>query len=231
MRTAVRSLVMGAPPKFASALVFTGATGNFLSTPDSASLAVAGDLDVRAKAALTSWSPASVRDFFGQYGVSGQRSFSLRIAAGGLLSLRWSPDGSTALSATATAATGLVDGATSWVRATLDVDDGAGNRVVRFYRSSDGTAWTQIGDPVTTAGVTSVSSAPTIAFELGSSAGGASPLSGSLIAALVLDGIDGPPVIDFAATRVRRVGPQSPSVVTQVGRTWTGNGSAWSWAA
>src|SRR3546814_8634229 len=74
------------------------------------------------------------------------------------LRLRWSSDGATV--------TGTKDstdqvspdaGGRLAVRATLDVNDGAGNNVVTFYTAPaiDG-PWEQLGNPVTTAGTTSI---------------------------------------------------------------------------
>src|SRR3546814_8608329 len=87
-----------------------------------------------------------------------QRSWLLTVLDGGNLRLRWSSDGATV--------TGTKDstdqvspdaGGRLAVRATLDVNDGAGNNVVTFYTAPaiDG-PWEQLGNPVTTAGTTSI---------------------------------------------------------------------------
>src|SRR3546814_18783153 len=81
-------------------------------------------------------------------------SSDLTVLDGGNLRLRWSSDGATV--------TGTKDstdqvspdaGGRLAVRATLDVNDGAGNNVVTFYPAPalDG-PWEQLGTPVTTAG-------------------------------------------------------------------------------
>jgi hypothetical protein len=43
------------------------------------------------------------------------------------------------------------NGSPLWIRVNFDRDDGAGNRVTKFYTSADGVAWTQLGDTITTA--------------------------------------------------------------------------------
>jgi len=96
-----------------------------------------------------------------------------------------------------TVAVGATDGATTWVRATLDVDNGGGQYEVRFYTSADGSTWAQLGTTKTgSVGVTSVQ-ATTAALEVGSYSGGASGVAtGKFYRAQVLNGIGGTTVFD-----------------------------------
>lgn len=78
----------------------------------------------------------------------------IRVETTGSISLFWSANGTASLSASSTVPIPLADGKVGWVKATLDVDNGAAVRTVTFYTSTDGVAWTILGSPVTVAGVT-----------------------------------------------------------------------------
>lgn len=138
-----------------------------VQTPDSASLSVTGDLDVRIDAQLENWfvtdtSPsgaAQVMILAGKFFATGnQASWFLGVTSSGNLRLGWSPDGTVAsgISGTSTVNTPVPGSGRLAVRATLDVNDGSGNHVVTFYTSDsiNGT-WTQL-DQVTVAGTTSI---------------------------------------------------------------------------
>jgi hypothetical protein len=79
---------------------------------------------------------------------------------------------------------------TKWLRATLDVDDGAGNCIVKFYTGDDGTNWTQLGTTVTTAGTASIFDS-TAVLETGSlGVGTANLLNGTVYRAIVQSAYD-----------------------------------------
>lgn len=176
----------------------TGASTSGAFTLDSAGFDITGDIDIRARIAADDWTPAGTEVIVGKANLSGEYSYALALNTSGTLLLAWSTAGSLAsiLNASSSSPVGAANGDTRWVRATLDVDDGGGNRVIRFYTSTDEThdhtavSWTQLGSTVTTAGTTSIhsgSAVPTI----GVLADGASPFTGKVYAAAVLDGIDG----------------------------------------
>ena len=140
-----------------------GIAGQYISTPDATSLDVTGDLDIRVKAGLDSWtSTVETKTLLSKDGVSaGTRSYSLDIAtvsSGSGLILTWTTDGSTGTRSvkTSTVAIPFTAGQVGWVRAVLDVNNGASGNTVTFYTSTDGTTWTTLGTPVVTAGTTSV---------------------------------------------------------------------------
>lgn len=199
-----------------------GSSGNNITTPDAAALDITGDLDIRIKIAADDWTPAATSYLFSKYVTTGnQRSYALALRTGGGLALLWSSDGTSggAIQRNSTAdLSALAGGDTKWVRATLDVDDGAGNHVVNFYSSDDGTTWTALGTPVTTAGTTSVF-ASTAALEIGSTEVGTSGfLAGKFFEGSILSGIGGTAVAQPVAT-VSGVTDATP-------RTWTVNGTA-----
>lgn len=172
-----------------------GANGNYLSVPDSSALDITGDLDLRVRCALDDWTPAAIQILIGKREVN-QIAYQMAIDTTGNVRLLWSTDGSTGILATSTAATGVADGAVKWVRATLDVNNGASGYSVQFFLSDNGTSWTQLGTTVTVAGVTSVF-ASTANLNVGArNSGGAEPAAGKFYRAQVLNGIGGTVVCD-----------------------------------
>jgi hypothetical protein len=139
-------------------LVLQPVAGNFASTPDAAALDITGDIDIKAKVTMTDWTPTSQKYVVSKYQTDTQRSYSLIVATNGRLILLTSPDGTGAstLFGQSTVSTGVADGDTKWVRATLDVNNGSSQKVYKFYTSDDGTTWTQLGTTVTSAGTTSI---------------------------------------------------------------------------
>lgn len=197
-----------------------GSSGNTVTTPDAAGLDITGDIDIAAKIAPNDWTPAADSYIISKYTVTGnQRSYALILTTTGTLTLQWSNDGTAALSKASTAnLSALANGATKWVRATMDVDDGAGNHLVNFYTSDDGSTWTQLGATVTTAGTTSIF-ASTAVLEIGSRNGGTGDFfAGKFFEGWVKTGIAGTAVARPIAT-VTGVSDATPL-------TWTVNGTA-----
>ncbi|MCY0963568.1 hypothetical protein OTB19_43260, partial [Streptomyces sp. H27-H5] len=148
--------------------------GAQISTPDHASLDITGDIDVRVEMIPSAWVgtyAAPIWEIMGKYQATGnQRSWLLLMSPSGHPQFRWSPDGTSAY--TFIVATQPVPVLRRMaVRATLDVNNGAGGNTVTFYTATTlAGPWTQLGDPVVTAGVTSIynSTAP---LELGDTTG------------------------------------------------------------
>ena len=176
-------------------LYLPGVASNYASTPDSAALDVTGDIDLRVKVAMDDWTPSAVNYLVGKYNTS-NISYSLRLDAAGTLALVYSTNGTATTVRTSTVATGITDGATKWIRVTMDVDNGASGNDVKFWTSDDGLTWTQLGSTVTNAGVTSIY-AGTAILEIGSIfAGTAGPARGKFFRAQVLNGIGGTVAFD-----------------------------------
>lgn len=171
-----------------------GVNGNNATAPDSGPLSITGDIDIRLKLSMDDWTPTGDVDLLGKWAGSGQASYFLTNAAGNLR-LYWSADGSVAMLASSTTTTGIADYAAKWIRATMDVNDGVGNRVINFYLSDDGITWTKLGNTVTAAGTTSIfngTAVVSVAAWTGSSSQGA----GKIYRAQIYDGIDGTLVFD-----------------------------------
>lgn len=149
------------------------------------------DLDVCCHVALDDWTPAANNCLVAHFGGSPNRSFRFYIPANGKPILEWSNDGTTLVSGQATVAPTVSDGSGTWLRATLDVDNGAGGYDLKFYTSSDGATWTQLGTTVTGVGTTSVYNANAV-WELGGRGSTTEVMSGKFYEVNIRDGIDGP---------------------------------------
>lgn len=179
------------------------ATGsNYASIADNAVLDITGDIDIQVKVAMTGWGTgpwipsnsesAAIYTLVGKFTTTGnQKSYQLYISSWGVLHLGWSTTGSDDLSANATDSLTFAENTVKWVRATMDVNNGAGQRVIKFYTSDDGTTWTQLGSTVTASGATSIYSGTAGLTMPTHSAGGSNLLLGYLYRVIIKDGYDG----------------------------------------
>lgn len=215
----------------ANYLNLPGASGDYSSTPDSTALDITGDIEIIAYIAPDDWTPAAQNEIVAKFTSTGnQRSYAFFLDSIGTLGAAWSVDGIATLQEVSTASVSAANGIGLWVRMTLDVNDGAGNRVTRFYTSTNpvttavgSVAWTQLGATVTTAGVTSIF-ASTAILEIGSiNAGNNLNFYGKINNAYVYNGIGGTLAASFRAEdRVN-----STTVISGLtGETYTANGTA-----
>jgi hypothetical protein len=125
--------------------------GGDASTPDAAALDVTGDIDVRVDLTLLNWlqplpGTTGIFDLFAKYSGSG-RSWLLGTLNDTVL-FRWSQDGTNILNAQSVPLPIPANGRLA-LRATLDVDNGAGGRTITFYTAPTMAGpWTQLGAPV-----------------------------------------------------------------------------------
>lgn len=202
-----------------------GLTGDKLSTPDSAALAVT-DLDARIDIALEDWTAQC--ELAGRYTVTGDnRSWALAVAGTGQLQFLWSPDGTLAsrIAQFSTVALAAYNGQRLALRVTLDVNNGAGGYELRFYtgRTVDDTEWHLLGDPIVGGSTTAVFDG-TAGLELGDIAALTDPgLTGKLYAFQLRNGIAGTKVVDMAVSAGT---PGGTSFTGATGETWTVQGGA-----
>lgn len=197
-------------------------TGGSSTTPDHATLGITGDIDVRVHLSMDNWAPGGFGAVFvGQYTSGGTNNgWLLGVTAAGRPQFQWSPDGTSgaAISRNSTETPTFPAGSYQWIRATLDVNNGAGSHDVRFYTSADGTNWTQLGGVVNGAGTTSI-------FNSTTSLGVSTVLAfvGNVRYAEVRNGINGTIVAnpDFSLQI-----PGTTSLVDSTGKTWTRAGNA-----
>ena len=204
-----------APP---AGLFLPGVSFSFASTPDNAALDITGDIDLRADVTLDDWTPVSNVSPITKWG-GVQNSYLLGVNPTGNIIIAWSADGTATLSATSTVPVPAANGQRRAIRATLDVNNGAGGRTITFYTagSIDG-AWVQLGSPVVVGATTSIF-AGTQQMEIGSHSGGTADLfRGTVHAAEVRNGIDGTAVANpnFAAQPMGTTG-----FTDAAGRVWS----------
>lgn len=203
-----------------AALAVTGEVNSFASTPDTAALDITGDIDLRADVLPDVWPPAFSGTMVAKYADStNNRGYGMEILATGQLRIYWSTNGTNNFSLTSTVPIPATQGQRIAVRATLNVDNGAGGRTATFYTASRISGnWVPLGTPVTAAGVTSIF-ANVAPLEVASRNGGAtSRFIGSVFAAQVRNGINGTIVANPSFT------DQAPGTIVfadSAGRTWT----------
>ncbi|MEV0015451.1 hypothetical protein [Streptomyces tendae] len=215
------------------ALSLPGGEGDAATTPDTAALDITGDIDIRVDATLANWClpdyPSTGETTYPQTNLIGKddsanRSWVLSTRRSRPY-LEWSTNGSFITNgALATTDLPLTTSGRIAVRATLDVNNGAGGNTVVFYTAPTMAGpWTQLGDPVTASGTTSIyaGSAP---LRIGDAKwlDNNWPI-GSIHAAEVRSGIGGTRVAapDFTAQT-----SGTTSFADSSGRTWTVTGQA-----
>lgn len=123
---------------------------------DSEAIRITGDLDVRVRVNLGSQLPSATMFFCGHW-AAGNVAWYFDIATNGIIRVHTSVDGSAVVSRSATAALSGTDLTSDiWLRATIDADNGASGNTSTFYKSTDGTNWTQIGSAVVVAGTLTI---------------------------------------------------------------------------
>lgn len=207
-----------------------GGVNDYAETPDTAALDITGDLDIRLDASWSNWiAPidsqiADTVEMMAKFNGPSQKSWMLGSRLGRLY-FEWSPDGTTSLSASSTLPP-VIPGAGGRlaVRATLDVNNGAGGNTVRFFVADtlDG-EWVQLGDPIVQAGTTSIfNSAAPLRIGQATNFNFRLPV-GKVHAAEIRNGLWGTVV---AQPRFDQQAVGAASFADSAGRTWTVNANA-----
>lgn len=211
------------------ACLMFGASGDYVSTPNSAANSITGDIDIRCEVRLDKWSALGRAQMFsGKYDVSGDKSWLWYMngsgADDGKMVLLTTANGSLVRTSKCTVVTGIPDGAKKHIRVTMDVDNDASGSTTTFYTSDDGVAWFQLGDPIVNAGATSIYDSA-VALEVGAYDGGVSPVLGTIYKSEIYDGIDGTLAVSFDASDYvnKSSDTQFPSSATS--EVWTLNGN------
>jgi hypothetical protein len=153
--TPFRISIPGAPAYLATTNSFLGNVG--VRTPDAAALGIVGDLDARIEATLDNWNAAGSVELCGKGTLAGNQRSWLLMMRDGRLHFEWSADGASTTQVDSTALLPIPASQRLAVRVTLDVNNGAsGSTTTFYYADTIGGAWTQLGAPVVTAGVTSI---------------------------------------------------------------------------
>lgn len=209
-------------------LSLPGANGDMVTTPDDVSLNIVGDIDIRVRVAMDTWTPGSSQYLVGKTGSVDNSAYGFLMDQQDLLRITWSPDGTweNSRNFVANAVTGFADGSVHWVRATVDMDNGAGGCTGTFYTSENGIDWTQLGTSINASGVSSIF-AGTLPLAIGAREGnsGVVAMSGKMYAAEVRDGIGGAGTVVANPVFTTHT-PGDPSFVDGAGKTWTMNNNA-----
>jgi len=128
-----------------------------VTTVDTPALDLTGDIDVRVDVALEDYAGAALVSKYDSTG--DQRSWAFDFQATGKLGFYWSTTGTfaTRIAKASTVAPTIPASGRLAVRVTLDVNNGAAGNTVTFYTAPTlAGPWTVLGDPVVTAGTTSI---------------------------------------------------------------------------
>lgn len=164
-----------------------GTSGNYASVPDSAALNILGDIDIDVHAALADWTPSAVNGLAIKWTSGTDLEWRFTVLTTGALRFTWY-DGAAGQARDSTASVGATDGDWRYARVALDVDNGAGGHDVKFYLSTDGSTWTQLGATVTTAGTTQIRTGGTAPVEISGNST-AEYLTGSVRRVRIYNGI------------------------------------------
>lgn len=207
-------------PSLENYLSLPGESDDYASTQDSVANSITGDIDIRVKVSFDDWTSASEERVIAKYTSGAGRLFNFGHAATtGKLEFDWFDAAGNSLFILSSVAPGFTNGTAHWIRVTLDVDDGAGNRVGKFYTSEDGVTWTQLGTTTTTAGTTDIRDG-SVDLTISNSSGNLA--TGKVYRAQIYNGIAGTLAVDFDPSRAS---PFASSFVAVTGETWTINTS------
>lgn len=128
-----------------------GVSGSYISTVDSPDIDLTNNVRLEVEAAAADWTPSSEQTLFSKWSSAGQRSFKLSLATSGKLRLYYTTEGTTAVTAESSVATGLSDGTKKHLAATLAISTD-GTFVVDFETSDTGITWAALGSTITGGG-------------------------------------------------------------------------------
>lgn len=163
---------------------------------------ITGTIDVRVNVFAADWTPADpfgATILVGESGGTGLWSWSFSIQSAGYLRMWYSADGTGPNAMTSSVVASIPDGSTRWVRCVFTPNDGAGNRVAKFYTSTDGVTWTQLGATVTTAGAVTLNDTITAGpssngYLLGPPTSASNPTAFTIYEVDIRNGENGPPI-------------------------------------
>lgn len=201
-------------------------TRSLRNKTDTAAQFTTGNVDVRALVSFSTLSGATgtiaTRSYKEVAGVrSADMQWEVRLHTSGFLYMRHSQDGATWLSdriSTVAVNTIASVNVPIWIRATLEIVPGTGF-TVKFYTSTDGVTWAQLGANVTGGSGTTTAMHPAVDgayFEIGAAGWQptGSPLTGAKIYEVqIRDGVNGPMIAPAAIEEWERYGDSATTYV------------------
>lgn len=203
---------------------------NIATSPNSAALQITGDIDIAVRILPDEWQPSVVMTVIAKW-IFGGASYRVYLSSSGI-----TLDTFGAATVSATASLSFLVGITQplWLRATRDMDNGAGGNTTVFYWSAEEaepSSWTEIAT-VVKAGTTSIA-VSTVLLEIGSDGGfGFNPYGGRVYRAIIRNGINGLVAFDADFSAALSTGAEttftedSPNAATvTIGRATSGRKS------
>ena len=220
--------VNGAAPGSDKYINFIGANanGNNVTTPDSATADITGDIAIVVRALLNDWSNGT-QMFVSKMQSSGQYSYQFYLESNGAPVFRYSTTGSDLVQTGAGAtAVPFADQAYGWLAVTRNATTGD----VKYWTSSDGSSWSQLGSTRSTTAGNMFSS--TSLVEVGSQLNGLAGYyaNGRFRRVMIFNGI--PPMLGGSASASPVLDCNAADYtsgrtwVAATGETWTMNGAA-----
>jgi len=182
---------------------FDGATNPVVLASNQAAQP-SGDWDVSCGYSYADWDDAGEDNVLvsGKWGTTnGFHSLYLGVTGSNEITLNWTTTGTLAdkITVTSDPLPTRENGAEYWVRATLDVNNGAGGHDVMFFTSTNrGVSWTQYGTTFTGTGTTTVASGGGHNWALGGHQT-TNHFQGKIYRADIRNGINGPSILPLVA--------------------------------
>ncbi len=205
-------------------VLLDGASGTYVSTPDTPENSVTGSITVEVDCAADDWTPDSVEVVLSKWASAGdERCYEIYLRTNGTIGFGTSSDGtsSSKVFSVSTAATGFADGSRAQIRG--DFDPTA--QTVTFYTATDGVTWVQLGDVVAHA-ATSIYDGTTDVVVGAVNGGTTNNFNGKIYSAKVYDGIGNDAVLVADFDPQPYLQGDSTFVAPETGETWTLQGNA-----
>ncbi len=211
------------------ALDLPGASGDWAHTPDSAAASQTGDLQIDVHLTMDDWTPPGTQTFMGKWENAGdQQSFIFGVISGsnGFPFFQWDEDGTGTTVRTTINTTGFsfANGTDRHIRVTVQMDGGGFWRS-RFYTSTDGITWAQLGADVAAGPGSPGIFDSTAKLGIGSKIGTDHILGGIVHSAQLYDDIGGDVVVDYRPSHDAEIS-DSTFTSSRTGEVWTQAGSS-----
>lgn len=206
-------------------------TGNYVSTPHYAGLNVTDMTVIVRLRPTTDWTTSQTGRTIISKTVAGSGSWLWRFQGGPVFPIfSWSADGTNFNSASPALVYPFAATDQKYLAITIDVDNGAAGRDIRFFYSDDMVTWTPHGTVITQAGITSIFNG-TAPLEIGRSTVATTPFTGNFSFVSIRNGIGaagvpgGTEVFRYdAATDISpTISPTATSFIAYTGQTMTVN--------
>lgn len=212
-----------------SALLLDG-SGDLISTPHVSTLGITGDIELRWEVEFGPTGFATIQTVASKWDAGSQGSWILQheSANNGRPRLIWTPNGTVG-----SQIIGLANATPPWdlanrmaFKATLDVNDGAGNWDLNFYWAlRHGGPYTQLGTTVTAAGITSLFNTTSAPLRIGAHSGTSEPFTGLVYEFDLFNGLAGTDRrVDLNLRGYKTFG--TPQITDTAGRIYSYSGNA-----